>query len=138
MSAVRVKWADKAKTIIHVMPPEMFSLLDIYQSVQMGFELLDSIDHVAHVVIIFAPEARFLPQDFLWYASQVYNHMPLNHLNHGIAVIVCNTLIKSLPEIFSLFYSRLYVADSVEEAHQLIATQAKGWSMTAQPDSPEL
>jgi hypothetical protein len=118
---IQVEWGNTQKTIIHSTFSESWTLDEYHGMIDAMHKLVITVDHPVHFVSDFS-NSKASPAKLLSTGRHVENTMTENS---GINVVVnASGFLKAMANVSQKLFLKdvqIYFADSIEEAHQLIA-----------------
>ncbi|MEO8612008.1 MAG: hypothetical protein ABI690_29195 [Chloroflexota bacterium] len=117
---IEVFWGDPQQTILHAQFGESWTLEEFGAAVETMYDLISQTPHTVHIVNDFSRN-RSLPTHLLSVGQHVENHKAINT---GISIMVgASVFVRSILQVAKRLYlidTEIYMANSVEEAHQII------------------
>ncbi len=113
-------WDDPQQTILHSQFGETWTLEEYHDAIDQMYEMISSVPHRVHIVSDFS-RSRSSPAKLLSIGAHIENRKAINS---GINVIIgATSFLKSMLQVAQRLYlidTEIYLANSVEEAYQLI------------------
>jgi hypothetical protein len=122
---IQVSWSNPQHSVIRAEYGEIWSLEDAHAMIDQMYELTTSVDHTVHSIMDFT-HSHSSPAKLLSMGRHIENRKPANS---GITVIVnASSFLKAMTQVsMRLFLKdmKVYFADSLEEAYQIIERHEK-------------
>jgi len=121
---VSIRWLDDSKIVLSLEFESPWTWEEFSNASEQVNTMLDTLDHVADVIIDFR-KSKGLPAGFL---SQARKMGSKSHPKRGIVVIVganrfIQVAVDTVRAVYRQIVKNIQIADTVEEAQALLATQ---------------
>ena len=117
---IEVSWGNPQKTVVYTVFGETWTLEENHQMIDDMYKLTTSVTHTVHIVMDFT-YSKTSPAKLLSAGRHIEKRaVP----NSGISVFVkANSFLKAIAQVIMKMFmkdTKLYFADSLEEAYQII------------------
>ena len=117
---IEVSWGNPQKTVVYTVFGETWTLEENHQMIDDMYKLTTSVTHTVHIIMDFT-HSKTSPAKLLSAGRHIEKRsVP----NSGISVFVkANSFLKAIAQVMMKMFMKdvkLYFADSLEEAYQII------------------